>query len=247
MAAANHRTSIAMTAGNGAGSMSDASPNPAKKRWMEPAVAIVMSLTTLCTTWSSYQSAAWTRRSNSLMNQATALERQAALLDLRGSHTLIVQASVFMQILAAKHSGNEKLMEFYVQRLAPDMKKAYEAWLAQNPYDNPAAAPHPFVPGLYEMRNTAEAAQLRMEATENVAKARKAGSISGEFLANTVLFAAVLFFAAMTGRFQQPRVRWMTVLFTSVLFLFAAARTVVLPTPPTGEGGIHSVRSIMQE
>jgi len=206
-------------------------PDSSRKKWIEPAVAVLMSLATLSTAWSSYQSAAWTRRSNRLMHEANAFERRAALLDVQGSQALAMHAAIFMQIIGAQHAGNPKLAEFYEDRFAPDAKQAYEAWLAQRPFENPKADPHPFVPGLYEMRGAAEAAKLRADATERVDAARNAGSLSGQFLANTVLFAAVLFFAAMTTKFEQRRVRLVTIIVTLALFGFAAVRTLLLPTP----------------
>jgi hypothetical protein len=38
--------------------------NPAqspRRKWIEPVVAVLMALTTICTAWCSYESAAWTR------------------------------------------------------------------------------------------------------------------------------------------------------------------------------------------
>jgi hypothetical protein len=214
-----------------------------KTRWIEPAVAVLMSLATLSTAWSSYQSAAWTRRSNRLMNEANWLERRAALLDVQGSQALAMHAAVFMQIIGAQHAGNQKLADFYAQRLAPDAKRAYEAWLAQNPSENPTADPHPFVPGLYEMRGAAEAAQARAGAMQRVDESRNAGNLSGLFLANTVLFAAVLFFAAMSAKFEQRRVRLVTIIFAVVLFGFVAVRTVLLPIP-SAAGSVTHERSL---
>jgi hypothetical protein len=208
--------------------MTDRVAETPKRRWIEPAVALLMSMATVSTAWSSYQSAAWTRTANGLMNEANALERRAALLDVQGSQALVLHASMFMQILAAQHAGNQRLADFYVRRLAPDVKTAYDTWLAQKPFENPAADPHPFVPGLYQMRGAAEATALRAEAGERVAAARKAGNLSGQFLANTVLFAAMLFFAAMSGKFEQPRVRLLTFVLAAVLFVFAAVRTLLL-------------------
>lgn len=98
-----------------------------RKPWIEPVIALVMALTTLCTAWCSYESAAWTRHVNRLMNDSNALERKAALLDVQGSQALIVHASMFMQLLAAFHAGNEKLVSFYAERFPPDVKKAYDA------------------------------------------------------------------------------------------------------------------------
>jgi hypothetical protein len=188
-----------------------------------------MALTTLCTAWCSYESAAWTRRSNRMLNEANALERRAATIDVQGSQALIIHASMFMQLLAAQHAGNEQLATFYAERFPPDVKQAYEAWRAQKPLENRAADAHPFVPNLYKVRGTADAAAARAAAVQQVAEARAAGDISGQYLANTVLFAAVLFFAGTAAKFEEPRVRMISVGFGLTLFTFAVARTLLLP------------------
>src|SRR5882724_12486503 len=175
--------------------MAEKSANSPRRKWIEPVVAVLMALTTLCTAWCSYESAAWTRRSNRLMNESNAVERRAALLDVQGSQALIVHASMFMQLLAAQHAGNQQLASFYAERFPPDVKKAYDAWLAEKPFENPTADPHPFVPNLYEPRGTREAADAIAKAAISQQEARTAGSVSGQYLANTVLFATVLFFA----------------------------------------------------
>ena len=89
------------------------------------------------------------------MNESNALERRAALFDVQGSQALIVHVSMFMQLLAAQQAGNEQLARFYAERFPPDVKKAYETWLAQKPFENRAADAHPFVPNLYQVRGTA--------------------------------------------------------------------------------------------
>jgi hypothetical protein len=202
---------------------------PQKRKWIEPVVAIVMALTTLCTAWCSYQSAAWTRRSNRLLNEYNALDRRAALIDVQSSQALIVHTSMFMELLAAQHAGNEKLASFYAERFPPDVKKAYEAWLAQKPFENPSADAHPFVPNLYQVRGTAEAAAVRADAAARVVQAREAGNRSGQFLANTVLFATVLFFAGTAGKFEQPRVRLSAAVFGVAVFVFAVIRMLFMP------------------
>src|ERR1700704_5206584 len=200
-----------------------------RKKWIEPVVAVLMALTTLCTAWCSYESAAWTRRSNRLMNESNALERSAALLDVQGSQALIVHSSMFMQLLAAQHAGNEKLASFYAERFPPDVKKAYDAWLAEKPFENRAADPHPFVPNLYKVRGTEEAAAARTDSVQRLAEAREAGNRSGQYFANTVLFATVLFFAGTAGKFEQPRVRLSAAAFGVAVFAFAVVRMLLMP------------------
>lgn len=204
------------------------STEPRPRKWIEPVVAMLMALTTICTAWCSYESAAWTRRSNRLMNEFNALERQAALLEVQGSQALVIHSSMFMQMLAAQHAGQQQLAGYYVGRFAPDAKKAYEAWLAQKPFENPNAAPHPFVSELYQMRGAAEAATLREQGGRRVAEARLAGNTSGQYLANTVLFATVLFFSGTAGKFEQPRVRLLSAGFGVAVFIFAVVRTFIL-------------------
>ena len=206
--------------------------NPAQspsKKWIEPVVAVLMALTTICTAWCSYESATWTRQSNRLMNESNALEQRAALLEVQGNQALIVHTAMFMELLAAQYAGNEKLASFYAERFPPDVKKAYEAWLAQKPFENRAADAHPFVPNLYQVRGAAEATAARTDAARRVVEAREAGNRSGQYLANTVLFATVLFFAGTAGKFEQPRVRLSAAVFGVAVFLFAVVRMLLMP------------------
>jgi hypothetical protein len=200
-----------------------------KKKWVEPVAALLMALATLSTAWCSYQSAAFTRKSNRLMNEFNALERKAGLLSIQGIQQATIHTTMFMQMLAAQQAGNEKLANFYVERFPPDARKAYDTWLAERPFENPSADPHPFVPNLYEVRGTREAAEANAKAANRLDEARNAGSVSGQYLANTVLFATVLFFASASSRFEQRRVRVVAFAFAVAVFVFAVARIATLP------------------
>lgn len=199
------------------------------KQWVEPVAALLMALATLSTAWCSFESAAWTRQSNRLMNEFNTLERKAGLLSLQGMQQATIQTAMFTEVLAAKQAGNEQLANFYVERFPPELRKAYDAWLAQKPFENPSADPHPFVPNLYEMRGSREAAEASAKAANSQREAGSAGSISGQYLANTVLFATVLFFANASAKFEQRRVRVVAFIFAIAVFVFAVLRTAVLP------------------
>src|SRR5262245_36390033 len=138
-----------------------------KKKWVEPVAALLMALATLSTAWCSFESAAWTRKSNRLMNEFNTLERKAGLLTMQGTQQATIHAAMFMQLLAAEQTGNEKLVNFYVERFPPDVRKAYDAWLAQKPFENPTADPHPFVANLYEPRGAREDADESAKAANS--------------------------------------------------------------------------------
>src|SRR5215831_20966404 len=151
---------------------------PAEKRkWVEPVAALLMALATLCTAWCSFESAAWTRRSNRLMNEFNTLERTAGLLRIQGMQQATIHTGMFMQALAAHQARNENLVNFYVERFPPELRKAYDAWVAEKPFENPNADPHPFVPRLYETPGTREAADANAKAASNLEEARKAGTL----------------------------------------------------------------------
>src|SRR4051812_19033872 len=148
-----------------------------KQRWVEPVTALIMALATLSTAWCSYQSAAWTRSSTRLLNEYNALERRAGLLTTQGLQVATIHTAMFMQLLAAQQAGNEKLAQFYAQRFPPDVRKAYDAWLAEKPFENPDADPHPFVPKLYQMRGASEAAEAGTRAAEKLQTARTGSNV----------------------------------------------------------------------
>lgn len=204
-------------------------PVAAKRSWVEPVTAVLMALATLSTAWCSFQSAAFTRRANRLMNDYNAFERRAGILTLQGMQSATIHTAMFMQMLAAQEMGNAKLADFYVDRFPSDMRKAYDAWLAQKPFENSNAPAHPFVPEIYKLRGSREAEELAAKAEDSLKKSREAGSVSGQYLANTVLFATVLFFANAAGKFEQRRVRVIAFAFAAAVFLFAVAHMVVLP------------------
>ncbi len=200
-----------------------------KRKWVEPVAAVLMALATLSTAWCSFESAAWTRKSNRLMNETNTLERRAGLLSLQGMQQATIHTAMFMEVLAAKQAGNEQLASFYAERFPTDVRKAYDAWLAQKPFENPNADPHPFVPKLYEVPGTREAAEANAKAANSLQQSRNSGSVSGQYLANTVLFAAVLFFASASAKFEQRRVRILSFSFAVAVFIFALVRTAMLP------------------
>src|SRR5438046_10344397 len=129
-----------------------------KKKWVEPVAALLMALATLSTAWCSFESAAWTRKSNRLMNEFNAQERRAGVLTIQGMQQATIHTGMFMQALAAHQAGDDTLVHFYVERFPPELRKAYDAWIAEKPFENPNADRHQFLPKRYEPQGSREAA-----------------------------------------------------------------------------------------
>jgi hypothetical protein len=209
--------------------MADRNPSETKRRWFEPASAILMALATLSTAWCSYQSSKWNGQSGGFATEAGRLNQKAALLHLEGNQVIDVQVKMFTGFIEAQMSGNDKLAHFYSDRFPPELRKAYDAWLTEKPFENPSADPHPFVPKLYQARFVQDARQANADAGRNDAEAKRSGNFAAQYLSNTVLLAAVLFFAGTSARFDQRHVRQSSFFFAVAVFLFAAARMFLLP------------------
>ncbi len=204
-------------------------PSEAKRRWFEPASAILMALATLGTAWCSYQSSKWNGQSSTFATKAARSNQQAAVLHLEGNQVTALQAKMFTEFMDGRMSGNEKLAQFYLDRFPPELRKAYDAWLTEKPFENPRADPHPFVPNLYQPRFLEDARQANADASRNDAEGKRASAVAAHYLSNTVLFAAVLFFAGTSARFDHRYVRQSSLFFAIAAFLFAAVRMVMLP------------------
>jgi hypothetical protein len=209
--------------------MTDRNLSEARRRWFEPVSAIVMALSTLGTAWCSYQSSEWNGQSSTLATQASRANQQAAVFHLEGNQVMSIQVKMFTEVMDAQMSGNEKLARFYSDRFPPELRKAYDAWLAQKPYENSVADPHPFVPRLYQPRFLEDARLATANASRDDADGKRASAVAAHYLSSTVLFAAVLFFAATSGKFDHRYVRQSSLFFALAGFFFAAVRMFMLP------------------
>ena len=71
--------------------------------------------------------------------------------------------------------------------------------------------------------------QKLAQSAEHSEAANKEARIGTTYLANTVLFATVLFFAGTANKFDHRYVRQSTLFFAIAVFAFALVRLLMLP------------------
>ena len=201
----------------------------AKAPWFDAVCAILMAVASLLTAWCSYQTSAWGGRAANYQKQAEKLERQAVAMHLEAQQIETMQVRAVMEVIDARISGNEKLANFYVDRFGEELKPAYEKWIALNPFEDPSAPPHPFVPSLYAPHFGQDIRDAHAEAGRLAALGTDTGHTASKYLSNTVLLATVLFFAGTAGKFDHRRVRRPFLAFAVGLFLYTAGRMLTLP------------------
>lgn len=203
-------------------------PEP-KAPWFDAVCAILMAITTLATAWCSYQNSRWSGQTSDLESSEDALERQAMEMRLEQQQLQAAHLQLAIQAIDATLSGNEKFSRFYESRITGELKVAWNKWIALDPFHNASAPPHPFLPGFYTPRYDKEIRDAQAAAAKASAQAKSTNANASSYLSNTVLLAAVLFFAGTAGKFDHRNVRQPSLLFALALFLYAAVRTIMLP------------------
>jgi hypothetical protein len=207
------------------------SDTPEKKPfpWLETAGAVLMAVSSLGTAWCSFEVSRWGGKASERGGAAAALERKANLLRIEGTQVQTVHVQMFMEYVSAHMTGNAALERFYTDRFPPELKTAFDAWIAQKPFEDPAAPPHPFAPPLYEMRHAGVIKDSLRDSASNGEEARTLSSVANSYLTTTIVLATVLFFIGITSRLPSARVRLGTFCFGGVLFLAAVVRIATLP------------------
>ncbi|HMN26817.1 MAG TPA: hypothetical protein PKE45_01590 [Caldilineaceae bacterium] len=189
-------------------------------RIAELITVILLSVTTLATAFSAYQGAAWGTQMSLFLGQASAKRMLASRATATANQLVVLDINLFTNWLNAYAGNNTELATFYVQRFRPEFQPAFDAWLATQPRNNPAAPKSPFAMPEYQVSQMAEATRLDGEAEALTEAGLDANDKRDAFALSTVLLASVLFFVGMSQRLKSRHLRIALVLVGALLFLF---------------------------
>ena len=201
-----------------------------RRRATEFASIILLASASLVTSWSSYQASLWSGIQATNYNQANALRVESTRESTIGGFFRGLDVAMFMAWVSARASGNEQLEQFYHQRLRPEFRPIFDAWLATNPLTTPEAPATPFaLPG-----NRLEQGQRALD-LENQAKAlfevgHRANHYADTYVLGTVVFATVLFFCGIVQQFRDIRIRVFLLSVAILLLMFGLSKILVLPS-----------------
>lgn len=198
-------------------------------RRIELLSSAVMAAATIATAYSAYESALWTTEYASHKSASTTATIRAAEFSNLAMQRSAVHVSLFLQWLAAARAGDAASADFLLARLPEPLGSATRAWWASSPLTNPEAAASPFDLPAYRIREREDAAQWSATARRASDEAERASATANRYLLFTIIFASVLFFAGISGKFGSHVVD-ITVLALGVLTL-AIGVFVMLASP----------------
>ncbi|MGH8950207.1 MAG: hypothetical protein ACRDX9_02170 [Acidimicrobiia bacterium] len=176
-----------------------------QEKRMEIVIVAVLAVAALATAWSSYQASLWDGIQSSNYTQASGSRTSAAQQRTAANQFRLADLSVFENYIDATLEGNQEVADFYFQRFRDEFRVAYDAWIALDPFNNPDAPQSPFPMPEYQLAQDAEAERLEARADTLFAEGEDANAFSDVYTLTTLLFAAVLFFAAISERFEYHR------------------------------------------
>ena len=196
-------------------------------RWVEFISAIVLSLATVGIAWCGYQAAQWNGQKAFYATQANTSQIQAAQLANRAVLADSRNVSLFIDWSAALFGGNQEFANFLMQRFPTELAVATETWLAFDPENNPDAPLSPFELPAYQLKDLAESERHLTEAQEFQSAAGESDKFADRYILLTVLFASVLFFGGVSGKFKSKVIDLgmlaiAFVLFTSIVLILVS-------------------------
>ena len=187
-------------------------------RWIEFLSAALMALAAICTAWCGYQAARWSGVQAISFIEALAAHQDSIKQSNQAVLTQSMHIDLFVEWTSAVTIGNQQQANFLFERFPAELKMAAEAWLKLEPETNPDAPPSPFAMQEYVLEQNKESANLSAEADEMFATATQANRTADNYVLLTVIFATVLFFGGISGKFKSHTVDLAMLILAFVLF-----------------------------
>jgi hypothetical protein len=204
-----------------------------RDRRLEIAAVVLLSLAALSTAWASYQAARWHSEQAKAQMTATASRVEASrAADLANGQTE-VDVATFVQWVDAHVRNEIELEAFYEARFRAEFVPAFDAWIATDPFANADAPLTPFLLPEYELAATEDAERLEDEAEAAANEARQHIESADNYVLAVVLFAAALFFAAISTKLDILKARVILLALAWVIYLGAVAWIATFPVSIT--------------
>ena len=203
--------------------------NPGMNReYLELLVVVVLSITTILTAWTAFQSSKWGGAMSISFSQASTARIESVKLTGTADQKTAIHVGLWTTWLS-EYEGDPDAAAFLEQRFPEPLATANAEWLATKPLKNTDAPASPFAMPSYVIpeRELATAADARADAkfTEALANNQRGDN----YTLLTVLFAAVLFFAAISNRLRSVGLQALMLAAATVLGLVGVVLLITFP------------------
>ena len=193
--------------------------------------AALLAVVALMAAWSGFAAAKWSTESRFHLAEAATSRNKANTAELEGLDLRIGDALTFNAWLAASALENPVAEERALKRFRPELRTAFDAWIALDPDNNPAAPGGPQGMAEYGRPEAERADDLNADADVLFADGEDAGVTGDDYVRTTVYLATVLFLVGISGHFRVRSARFGLVVIGATILVFSAIQLVSLPKP----------------
>jgi hypothetical protein len=186
---------------------------------VEVLATVLLAVAAVATAWSGYQATRWNGEQAKASGTTNKIRIEAARAQGLSEAQTQVDVATFTQWVDAYARKETQLADFYFKRFRKEFKPAVNAWLATRPLKNPNAPLTPFAMPQYKLAAAAEAKRLDAEAEISSATVRRNIQRASNYILGVVLFSVALFFAGMSTKLSDIRLRKLTLALGYVVFL----------------------------
>ena len=199
------------------------------RTWQEVIVTVLLVVAALATSWSSYQATRWNGEQAKAASRTNAIRIEAARAQGLADTQRQLDVATFIAWADANRRGETELADFIVDRFRAEFRTAFTAWMATRPFTNPDAPPTPFTMKQYRLAPRQEAERLDAAAETSAAEVRRDLQRASNYVLTVVLYAVVLFFAGMSTKIGNRRLRWILTVAGCLVLVTALAWITTFP------------------
>lgn len=189
------------------------------RSYAEIVATVLLSVAAVATAWSGYQATRWNGEQAKASGRTNAIRVEAARAQGLAEAQTQVDVATFIQWVDAYALDRQELVDFYFKRFRTEFRPAVNAWLATKPLKNPKAPLTPFAMPQYKLAASADARRLDAEAEISSATVRRNIQRGSNYVLGVVLFSVSLFFAGMSTKLTDARLRTITLTLGCMVFL----------------------------
>ncbi|WP_047521508.1 hypothetical protein [Microbacterium sp. ZOR0019] len=193
-------------------------------RVLDIVTVVLLSVTAVVTAWCGFEASKWGGEMSIAFSQASSARVQAASAQSTAQAARQYDLTLYTEWVLAEADGRDDLVSFVEERFTEEFAVAFDAWTADG-----RAARGPFVMEEYVPPGTQEAEQLSARADAKFDEALTNNQRGDNYSLLTVLFALVLFFAAISQHQAVPWRRRVFLGLSGVIVLCGLALLVTFP------------------
>ena len=182
------------------------------------AYASILGLTVIITAWCGLQHEFWSSTLTFELKEANSAHRQYTVEELKERQAMIVDIIAFTSYMAAEKNGNNELADYYKSSFRPEMKKAFDAWIKTDPFNN-SEPKTPFEMPEYPHPDNSEMANSFLSlAEEKSQNADRISSIASNYVLFTTTYAGISFLEGIGRVFPSKKIQMIFLIMGIVLF-----------------------------